>query len=134
MGRNSEKQFYKQYAAYLELTEEYETGFKELVSFLSGMKAREINREITQLPFKVIKRILVEAGGKAKKHSYTRLTKWNVRPKFDLPPTVLFPGKPSSYQLRKQFQSRKVSEEVRNAASEFLNKLMKEGEYDYRKQ
>lgn len=142
MGRYTEKQFYKEYAQYLELTDDYTTGFKELVVFLSAMKAREIGREITPLPFKVIKRILTEAGGhckrvsftKIKKVSYGKITKWNLKPKFELPPTVLLPLKPSSYQLRKQFQSRKVSEETRNTALEFLNKLKREGEYDYRKQ
>ncbi len=96
----------KEYSTYLERVDVFEYKFYDLSRFLTGMAERETGRQYKHdLPACVIKRIILAAGGR--KRNKIDAAYWNVRPRFELPPTVLKQAKTVSvWEARKDFLNR----------------------------
>lgn len=113
----------KLYSTYLEKVDHFEYKFVDITRFLTGMAERELGVAFSHsLPSWVVKLIIEFAGGR--KRNKIDAAYWNVRPRFELPPTVLKKARRfSSREAKIAFQTRVRNPEKQKLALELFQKL-----------
>jgi hypothetical protein len=123
MRKTSQNKDLQEYASWLIKTKEFGCKFFDISKFIRGMIERKLNRYLSApLPNQTIQKIILMAGGSKYKNSQD-VTLWNVRPKFDLWPTVLLPSRKCKSILRREFYSRVRFPEIDKMARDLFDSL-----------